>query len=796
MILRFFNLTWRRAIHFRTYSFINIGGLALGLASSIAILHFVQEEFSYDDFHTLPHNVYRLNTVSERANGIQVHAAATPILAPTLMADIPEGEAAFRLRHADDVLIKLDEKQFYENRVFYADSNFFKVMSFTLAEGNPETALTEINSAVITSEFAEKYFGSQDPMNKLIGIDDLVVKVTGVTNTPPGKSHFKFDMLVSFETFTVPKGYPASLTVSSWGWTSFPTYVRLREGTTRETVEAKFPAFIAKYMNAEAASKTNYQLQPIQEVYLHSRNILERDGISTKGDYTYTMGMAAIAALILGIACFNFMNLSAALSTYRVKETGIKKTLGASRAAVFAQFIGESVVIAGMSLLLAILLLQIFVGPLENLLGASIELTWTSYLGWLPFYVCLILLIGCLGGLYPAIFLSRLRPQIALKGKNILSVGREKLSVRKAIIVFQFFITAALIATSLTIKKQMDFLFNKDLGFEKEGVVALRVPGDEFLRVYPSMRNKLSQNTSVLGVSAGRYLFDGQQGNVGITEVGSTDEDPHRINLFGIYPDFIETMGLEMLEGRSISEQFNDSASFILNEAAVKMFGWEKDVIGRKLNCLGQQGEVIGVVKDFHFSSLHSAIAPILLQTRTRLELLFVRVAPGNISGVISSLESDWREIAPQLPFDYLLLDDHISQLYEQDKRFSRLAYVFCGLSVVLACLGLYGIISFMAETRTKEIGIRKVLGASVLRITALLSRQFMIWVFIAALIALPASYYLLGRWLSAFAYKVEVSAEILLLSVLLSSLLAAATVSFKSVKAARANPVESLRNE
>ncbi|HEY5823423.1 MAG TPA: ABC transporter permease [Cyclobacteriaceae bacterium] len=794
MILKGWQLALRFALKHKNFSFINIAGLALGLASSIAIIHFVSSEFSFDEFHYLPDNVYRLNTVTQTENGVQVQAAATPLLAPTLMSDLPEVEAAVRLRHADDVLIEANDITFHENKVFYADSNFFKVLSFPLAQGNPNSALKEINTAVITSEFASNYFGEESPLNKTILVNNVLVKITGIT-LPVSQSHFKFDVLISFETFTPPKGAPVQL--ASWEWTSFPTYIRLKPGTNAAAVEAKFPAFISKYRSSEVAKSVNYQLQPIKEVYLHSRNILERDGITTKGDYNYMIGLAVIAALILGIACFNFINLSTALSVYRIKETGLRRTLGSSRRRIFFQFILESIVIAAFSLLLGILILQTGIAKLEDLLDTHLSLTAATHLRWLPIYIALVVVVGFLGGLYPATFLSRLKPQVALKGKDALHQGRSRFSIRKVIIVFQFFITASLIATSFTVKKQMDYLFSKDLGFDKEGVIVIHIPDEDMRKLFPALRNTLSENTIVRGVSAGRDLFDGQQSTIDVTEIGNSEKE-YIVNIFRVYPHFIETMGLEMVAGRTFPEQSNAPGAFVINEAAVKLFGWdEKEVIGRKLYSFLQRGEVIGVVKDFNFSSLHSEIAPLVMFIpKTKIEYLYVRVAPGNIDQTLSTLKSELKNIAPHLPFDYLLLDQHIDEMYRQDKRFSQLAYVFCGLSVVLACLGLYGIISLMTETRVKEIGIRKVLGASVSGITSLLSEQFMLLVLFAATLALPASSWLLDRWLTNFAYRVNVSIDILILSVLLPLLLAGIAVSFKSIRAARANPVDSLRSE
>ncbi|AYB33536.1 ABC transporter permease [Chryseolinea soli] len=794
MITTGFRIAWRHARKFKIYSLINIGGLALGFASSIAILHFVSGEFSYDKFHRLSDNVYRLNTVTQTPTGSQVQAAGTPLLAPTLISDIPEVEAAVRLRHADDVLIEIGEKKFYETKVFYADSNFFNVLTFPLAQGNPHTALKEINTAVITTAFAKKYFGNQDPINKTIKVNDIVVQVSGVT-LPAGKSHLDFDVLVSFETFTPPKGIPISLT--SWAWTSFPTYVRLREGTDKASVEAKFPAFIRKYRSPEDARKINYQLQPVKDVYLHSRNILERDGISTKGDYTYTVGLAAIAALIMGIACFNFANLSTALSIYRVKETGVKRSLGSSRSEIFSQFIFESIVGAAISLLLGIIMLQVGIAQLENLFGTDLSLTISTHIKWLPLYIVLIFFIGSLGGLYPALFLSRLKPQLALKATNAFHQRSGKLSFKKVIIVFQFFVTALLIAGSLSIKRQIDFVRSKDLGYNKDGIIVLHVPDEQMRKLYASLRNKLSANAHVLGVSASRDLFDGQQGITEVEEIGRS-EDPRMISMFRMYPNFVETMGIEMALGRTFTEPLRDSSSFILNEAAVEMLGWDKkEVIGKKIRSYSQTGEVIGVVKDFHFTSLHATIAPlIMLVPKSKIEYLYVRVAPGDLAKTLPSLEADWKAVAPHLPFEFIMLDEHVGQMYRQDERLSQLILVFCGLSVFLAFLGLYGVISLMAEARTKEIGIRKVLGASVSAITAMLSGEFMLLVFIAVLIALPTSYYFLEQWLNNFAYRINMPIDILMLSVLLSAVLAGLAVSFRSIKAALANPIDSIKSE
>lgn len=780
MILRKgLQIALRHARRFKTYSIINIGGLALGFASSIALINFVSGEFAYDDFHESPQNVYRLNTVTQTPTGTEIQAAGTPLLAPALMTDIPEVEAATRLRHADDVLVEVGDKKFHETKVFFADSNFFKVLTFPLVKGNPNTALSDINTAVVTAAFAEKYFGNEDPINKTIKVDNNLVEIRGVVGAA-GRSHFEFDVLISFETFSPPKNSPGILT--SWQWTSFPTYVRLREGFDAISVEEKFQPFIRKYRSAEDAAKISYQLQPVRDVYLHSRNIFERDGISTKGDYSYTVALGAIAAIIMGLACFNFANISTALSFYRVRETGIRRSLGSGRSQIFFQFTLESILNAGAGMAIA--------------LAVLFTLDRAPGLEWIPLYLVLTILVGFIGGLYPAIFLSKIKPELALKSKFYSMQGHNRISFRKVIIIFQFFVTAALIAGSLSIKRQIDFIQSKDLGYNKEGIVVLHLPDQDMRRLYSSLRNKFSENISVLGVSASRDLFDGQQGTTSVEEVGS--DESHSINMFRMYPNFVTTMAIEVIAGRTFHEPLTDSTAVMLNEAAVKMLGWDNDnAIGKKVYAYSQRSEVIGVVKDFNFSSLHSTIAPlILLVPKTKVEYLYVRVAPGDLPNTLSTLGSNWKSIAPHLPFDYIILDEHVNQMYRQDQRLSKLIFIFCGLSVALACLGLYGIISLMAEARAKEIGIRKVLGASIPGIVVLLSKEFGKLIVIAFVIATPAAWYGVNWWLTGYANKTDIGPGVYLVAGGIIATIAIITMSFQSIKAAIANPVKSLRSE
>ncbi|MEJ1237237.1 ABC transporter permease [Chryseolinea sp. T2] len=793
MIIRGILIALRHASRYKIYTLINLGGLAIGLSASIIILQYVYEEFSYDRFHRLSENVYRLNTITQSPSGALSQAAATPLLAPTLMTDIPEVEAAVRLRHADDVIVEVGDRKFYENRVFFADSNFFKVLTFPLEKGNSNTALQRINTAVITSEFATKYFGKDDPIDKTLVVNGQLLQITGVSSETR-KSHFRFDILVSFETFTPPRGIPLSL--ESWAWTSFPTYVRLREGVDAKSVEAKFPGFIGRYRSLEDAKKISYQLQHIDDVYLHSRDILERDGISTKGDYRYTMGLLAIASLIFIIACFNFANLSTTLSINRMKEAGVKRTLGSTSKGIFMQFVCESLLQATVGLVLAVIihLLAVISGLIPNV---SLSSTLALHLRWIPVYLVIVFLIGLLAGVYPGIFLASLSARQALKGRSALSRGRRKMSFRKAVIVCQFFVTTVLIAASIVVKKQMDFVQAKPLGYNKDGIIVLHLPDKEMRRHYPTIRTKIMQHEEIVSVSASRDMFDGQQGNTDVVEEGSSEE-PQMISMFRMYPNFIETMGIKVVAGRSFTEPLTDSTSFVLNEAAVKMLGWRNsDALARRLHSYGQTGKVIGVVEDFHFASLHTVVAPlIMLIPKTKVEYLYIRIAPHKLNEVLGKIEADWRELVPNLPFNFVVLDEHVGDMYRQEAQFSRLTFFFCMLSVGLACLGLFGITALMTESRVKEIGIRKVLGASTPRITVLLSSEFLLLVVVAGILALPASSYFLEQWLSGFAYRIDVTKDVFIIAISLSTFLAIASVGVKSISAAGTNPVNCLKNE
>lgn len=791
MLKNYVKYAFRYLVKNKVFSFINIAGLTVGLASFLLIINFVQYELSYDQYIDDIDDVYRVNLV-RNATGTKA-AAIGPPMGPTMKAEFPEVESYVRFRHANDVLVRIEDDEFYENSIFYVDSTFLDVFTFPLIKGSRKDALVGKNTVVITQDLANKYFADEDPIGQIIQLDDqLDLKITGVLGESATPSHFEFSMLISFETFEVPYGYP--VTLESWGWTSFPTYLKLHKGADPASVSAKFNDFIKTHMSENAAEAISMELQPVSKIHLYSKDVAERDGIPAKGDIKYITILSAIAFLILGLAIFNFTNLSTILSLRRVKEVGVRKTLGAYRQTVFWQYAIESLIISALSLILAVTCLEVFSGTVSTIFDAPLNILSYLSTNWYQ-VVLLTLLVGFAGGAYPAIILSKYSPVKALKSRmNTKSSG---MSIKSVLVGLQFFITIALVAGSVVINDQMEFMRSKDLGFDQERVIVLQAQGETLTERYPLAKQRFSQNPYVQTVTASGNMFDGQNGSVPVIDHQDEEAD-HRISLFGANYDFGKTMALEFIEGRDFSEEFaNDSSGFILNEAAVKMFGWEDSPLGKELTVNVWEGHVIGVVKDFHFASLHENIGPIvILFPRTYVDRIFLKTTPGDLQPILASLNEEWKTLFPELPFDYTLLDDHINKMYAADKSFSNLVYTFSGLAILLACMGLYGIIAYNIDARRKEIGIRKVLGANVASVVAILSKQFVLLIIISALFAMPIAWYFLAEWLNSFAYKISLTPLHFAGALLLTLLIALLTLSFRTISAASDNPVDSLKEE
>jgi putative ABC transport system permease protein len=780
------------------YAVINITGLAVGLAACILIALFVRSEWAADRFHEAADRIFRVTYEEVNTPAMRHLPTISPPMGPALADEYPEVETFLRLRDSDRHLLAVGERQFYESQFLYADSTFFDLFSFPLAQGNPATALDAPNSMVLTAATAQKYFGDADPMGQTMVFDGARrFTVTGVLASSSSRSHLDFDFLLSFSTFEVPRGYP--VTLDSWHWISFYTYVRLRPDADPAALETKLPGFMARHFDEARARNVRLRLQPVTDIYLGT----PKDPFFRSGNPAYLYGLSGIALLILLLAGANYTNLSVAQSLRRAREAGVRKALGARRADLAMQFLGEAVLLAGLALLLAGGLVKGALALFGEQLG-GITLSTGEVLMGAPVLVGAVLLVGLVAGAYPALIASRFEPTRVLKGAigGGVASGTE---VRTTLVVVQFAIAIALIAGSLIVTRQMQFVRAKDLGFEHEQVVALNMQGEALRTRYPVLKERLQRNPNVLSVTQSGHLLDGVGGSVPIIPEGAgEDQDVRTMSIYGVHYDFFATLGIDVVSGRVFSEAFpaDSAGGLMLNKAAARYFasttpGW-KDPIGKQLR-VGDivEGRVIGVTEDFHFASLHAAIQPLVMYVPpTVMEHMLVRVRPGNAAEVIDALRVDWADVAPDLPFDYTFLDDRIQQLYQEDRRFYRLVVTFAGLALLLACLGLYGLVAFMTQLRTKEVGIRKVLGASVSGLVALLAKPFLWHVVLAGMVACPVAYWAMQAWLTSFAYRVEIGAGVFALAAAATLIIALLTMSRHTLRVARIDPARTIRSE
>ncbi|MGA7306309.1 MAG: ABC transporter permease [Rhodothermales bacterium] len=789
MLRSYLKVAFRSLFKNKTHSLINLFGLAIGLASCMFIALFIRNQLSYDDFHEKADRIYRV-THDERGRIERGRYMATvgPQVAPELAAEYPEVESGVRFRYTNPTVMAAGERRFYENGVVYTDSTLFDVFTYPLRLGNEETALDAPSTVVLTQEMAIKYFGDRNPLGQTIEMDGQPLTVTGVFKPIPNRSHLHFDFAVSFSTFVVPRGYPTSL--DDWGWISFHNYILLRKGADPSELEAKFPDFIAKHWDQAGASRFVWRLQPLRDIYMgeiHDANV-------SSGNMAYVYGLGAVGILILLLACFNFMNLSMARSLERGKEAGIRKVLGAHRGNLFRQFMSEPVLLAVASCLVAFGILRFALGSVSDALGFSMSVSSAEYEFILPIFVAIAAAAGLLAGSYPALVISAFHPALVLKGRYQNSASAATL--RKVLVILQFSITIALIAVTLVVSRQMHYVGHRDLGFDKESVVILHIPRDDSDERYPRIRERLLRDREVMSVSAAGDLLDGDNGSVPVYKDDTPSDQGLPMNIYGVSFGFFKTLDIDLLAGRAFQEDFatDTSAAIVINQAAAQMLGWD-DPVGQHLRISDLvDGRVIGVVDDFNFASLHNRVEPLALFYSSLLEHVYVRVRPGDWSNTLAALESDWQDVSPDLPFNFTILDDNIAQLYAADRQFSRLITAFCLLTIVVACLGLYGLIASLTSQRTQEIGIRKVLGASVTSILALLSRQMLLLVLAANVIAWPLAYIFSHRWLEDFAYRIPVGVWSFIGAGAAALLVAALTMWMQTYRAASANPVDAIR--
>ncbi len=795
MFRNYITVAVRNLLRHKAYSLINISGLAIGMACCILILLYVQDELSYDRYHENAGRIYRL-ALEAQIPGKVLKAPVTPgPMGPAFANDYPEVISAVRFYRDPwhNPLVSHGDKRFYQERFFFADSNVFDMFTFPLIRGNPKTALREPNSIVITEEMAEKYFGNEDPMGKVLAVELRHMladfRVTGILRRIPHNSHFRFDCLA-------PIANVSDLwrdIFDNWGNYLVCTYLLLRKDPRPALLEEQFPSFMNTHMKDEQMSITLH-LQPLTRIHLHSH--LEYE-IEPNSDIAYIYVFSAIAFFILVIACINFINLSTARSTNRAKEVGMRKAVGAHRLQLIRQFLGESVFLSLIALMLAIALVELALPALNALAGKELAMGYGGNLPVLLGLVGIALFVGIVSGTYPAFFLSAFQLADVLKGT--LKAGSKNPLLRRVLVVLQFAISIILIIGTGVVYNQLDYIRDKRLGFHKEHVIVLPIRGQEVRQNYEAIRSKLLQDPDILGVAASSRVPGGIIGKCSISPEGAQNE--FVVPWLSVDHDFIETLGIELAAGRDFSKDFATDAAeaIMLNEAAVKRFGWESPhkAIGKKARFWGKKRAVTGVVKDFHISSLHHSIEPLVLHVHPN-DFLYIsaRIRSDHISDALDFLKHTWHEFAPNHPFEYFFLDDSFDKLYRAEHKLGRIFGSFSLLAISIACLGLFGLASFATEQRTKEIGIRKVLGASVSGIVLLLSKEFTKLVIVSNLIAWPIAYFAMKDWLENFAYHIHIGVGTFVLGGILALIIALLTVSFQAIKAALANPVDALRYE
>ncbi|MBN1221600.1 MAG: ABC transporter permease [Candidatus Aminicenantes bacterium] len=788
------------------YSLINIMGLAIGLASCLLILLYVRHELSYDSYHEHADRIYRV-VGSFRLGGVDLAAATAPApAAKALIEDYPEVEDAVRFRDSGSFIVQYGENSFREQQIVFADPSFFGFFAIPLIKGNSETALTNPNTLIMSRKTAEKYFGNDEPLGKTVRLDNNQdYKVTGVFDSIPSNTHFHFEILLSMPSLEESKE-------QTWFNNNFNTYILLNEKADWRALEAKFPAMLKKYMGPQVQlilgktwdeliqgdMKAEFFLQPLRDIHLHSDLVAE---LEPNSDITYVYIFSAIALLVLLIASINFMNLSTARSAGRSKEVGIRKVLGSHRKQLIKQFLTEAAIYSIISLALALLLVKLVL-PLFNAISGK-EFTFIDLIGGSTIAALLVItfLTGFMAGCYPAFFISAFRPANVLKGK--LKTGIKTGPLRSGLVVFQFATSVILIIGTVIVYSQLQFIQNKKLGYAKDQVLVLKntyLLGNQ-AEVFKNEMLALPQFLS--GTISGFLPTPSNRNNTTVFPEGRfEDEHTTSIQIWSVDYDYIPTLGMTILEGRNFSREYGtDIDAAIVNETAVKQYGWDSALGKRVSYYTTAQGDtknmtIIGVLENFHFESLRNTIGPLLVYLGKSNEFTAFRINTENLSGAIDLMRKKWQAMAPNQPFEYAFMDDQFDDLYKAEQRIGKIFNVFAVLVILIGCLGLFGLSAFTAEQKTKEIGIRKVLGATVSNIIRLLLKEFVILIGIANLIAWPVAYFLMRRWLADFAYRISPSILVFLFAGTGTLMIALLTVSFQALKAAYSDPVKSLKYE
>jgi len=799
MLKNYLKVALRNLRKHKVYSFINILGLAVGISASVLICLYIFDELSYDRFHRNPDRTYRVVADWSNKGDSRIHQLGTPsVLARTIRGFYPQVESLVQITGPiEDCVIRYKENALKEPDVFAAEPSFFRVFTFPLVKGDPETALRDPYSIVISQSLAAKCFGEENPMDKIVEIPALSqqnpFRVTGVVRDVLRNSHFRFEMLLSLVTL-FPKENP------NWTSNNFATYLLLREGVTEQLMEEKLVEIDRVYFEG---GRTHipwvWTLEPINSIHLYSDLAT---GGQPNGSIAYVKLFTVVALLILFIAGINFVNLATARSARRAREVGIRKIVGSLKRQLVGQFLGESILLSLIALVLAVLLIQAALPFYRGMTARALSLPYFSNPFVIPGLVGLALVIGFLAGLYPAFFLSSFKHTDVLKGSPLSGKGRRSLVLRSGLVVFQFAMSVLLIIGSLVIFRQLDYIKSQRLGFDKDHVVVVH-NADNLFSQYNAFKERLQQHSGISGVSAVGSIPGLGTSNWGIGVQGVADDRPLNMNFLTCDQDFAEVLNIQMAEGRFFSREYpSDVDAVIINKKAAEYFGVPEPV-GKKLRIWWTHKNltIIGVMDNVHFESLHrdvqsmGYVMPEAIGS-TRRPFLLVKVNSPRTYEVLSFIRETWESVSAGLPLEFSFMDERINGLYQNDNRAGRIVTLFSFLAIFVSCLGLFGLAAFITEQRTKEIGVRKVLGARLPQIVWLLTGQFIKWVVIANLIAWPVGYWVMSRWLQGFAFRTSMSALVFLVSGLSALAIAVVTVSSQVVKAALSNPAQSLKYE
>jgi ABC-type antimicrobial peptide transport system permease subunit len=785
MFKNYLKVAFRNLKRHKGYSFINITGLAIGMACCLLISLWVLDELSFNRFHTHADQLYRVE-FDQNYSGKLFHVTVSPYpMARALESEIPEIEHAVRTAGMGELLVRYGDKILYQDGIMAVDPAYLQIFTFPLVKGDSHTALSDPLSMIVSEELAEKYFGEEDPLGQTLTINTRhTFRITGIMKNIPQNSDFRFKMLLSFK-FLEDQGY----TNDSWDSNNIPTYIKLRGDASAAQVTAKITELNARNRDTEDLT---FSLMPLARIHLYSHFGFDTGPRASQYVYIFSV----IAFFVLLIACINFMNLSTARSAKRAKEVGIRKVVGAVRGEITRQFYGESLLFTLISLVIALGIVVVALPLFNSLTGKSISLNLFSYWELLGGLAGVALVTGLISGSYPALFLGSFQPIRTLRGK--LRSGPKSVFFRRALVVVQFTLSISLIIGTGVVYSQLNFLKSKKLGYEKEHTVYLPMRGVD-RSLYGRLKSELKRNPDLLGVSGARHRPSaiGSNTDNALWE-GRDPEIDVSTYMTQVDYDFFETMGIGLVEGRSFSQEFSTDreSAYIINEELVKVMGVES-AVNLRFGFGNTDGQVIGIVRNFHFLSLKRNIEPLVITLNPdSINYVMIRLSSQNIPAALALIEETWKRVVPNFPFEFRFMNEDFDALYRGEERMGDILKYFAGLAVFIACLGLLGLASFAAEQRTKEIGIRKVLGASSYQITALIYKEFIILLGAANLVAWPVSYLVMRGWLQDFAYRTGISVFIFVIAALAAVLSAFLTVGFQALKASRANPVKALRYE